>query len=489
MRFALAESYLPNPCRGEGKVLVADQRHLPRARSIKLPCELGGLNLRCNLLSNAQMFLRILNRFLATVDKRCAWLFIWNFGVKGAMSVYRFKRRLRRGEYFPPFLYISITSRCNLRCQGCWVDVAGPERRLELEELDRVVREAKAAGNSFFGLLGGEPFLHPLLLELLEAHGDCYFQIFSNGHFITERVAQRLRELGNATPLISIEGRELVSDLRRGGREVFNRSLRGVKECVKAGLITGVATSVCQNNIDELLTELWLRELIELGVHYVWFYVFRPSGPNPGHELALRPEQQLQVRRFVVEMRKKMPIVIVDSYYDHRGVALCPMTTGISHHIGPGGDIEPCPVIQFAVENVRDGHGLYQAITSSAFLRDFRSTAARTTRGCILLERPDLVKQLVLKHGARDTTTRQTAMKELEAMQPRVSQWLPGREIPEQHWMYRFVKRQWFHDFGAYDTVLDESAGADRINMAFLTAEGSGCSSSKVGSSSLEKHV
>ena len=62
----------------------------------------------------------------------------------------------------------------------------------------------------------------------------------------------------------------------------------------------------------------------------------------------------LAVRRFVVEMRAKLPIAIVDAYWDDKGEALCPMATGVSHHISPYGDIEPCPIIQFATETVRD---------------------------------------------------------------------------------------------------------------------------------------
>ena len=34
-----------------------------------------------------------------------------------------------------------------------------------------------------------------------------------------------------------------------------------------------------------------------------------------------------------------------------------------------------------------------------------------------------------------------TAMAERAAMTPRFSQWLPGEEIPEQHWMYKFAKK------------------------------------------------
>ena len=395
------------------------------------------------------MLPQLIFRTLRSANTRCVAKFLWNFGVKGMLSVEKFKRRLKRGEVFPPFLYLSIINSCNLRCQGCWVDVEDKDA-IDLESLNRTITDAKGHGNVFFGILGGEPFMHPQLLDLLAAHPECYFQVFTNGQFITEKVAKRLREIGNTTPLISIEGREVVSDERRGKVEVFARTLRGLDNCLKEGILTGVATSICQTNIDDLLTEEWLQELINRGVHYVWYHTYRPVGPKPNIQLALRPDQLVRVRRFIVEMRAKMPIAMVDAYYDHRGEALCPMANGVSHHIGPKGDIEPCPIIQFAKETIHDERGIYETMRDSSFLKDFRELSAQHTRGCVVLERPDLVKDLVVKHGARDTTVRGTAMAELEAMTPRFSQWLPGEEIPEQHWMYRLAKKYWFNDFGAY---------------------------------------
>lgn len=396
------------------------------------------------------MLPRLVLRTLRTAAPRCLWKFAWNFGVKGALSVERFRRRLRRGDYFPPFLYISIINSCNLRCQGCWVDVEAERRFIDLAAMNRLIGDAKRHGNAFFGLLGGEPFLHPELFAVLAAHPDCYFQIFTNGQFITEKAAERLRRLGNATPLISIEGREITSDVRRGKKDVFHRTMRGLENSLRAGLLTGVATSLCQSNLDELLTEAWLRELVRRGVHYVWYHTYRPVGPVMNPELALRPDQLVRVRRFITAMRARVPIAIIDAYYDHDGRALCPMATGISHHISPYGDIEPCPIIQFAKETIHDERGVFETMRSSAFLRDFRELSAQATRGCVVLERPDLVKELVRKHGARDTTARGTALAELEAMTPRFSQWLPGQEVPEQHWLYRWIKRRWFCDFGAY---------------------------------------
>src|SRR5438876_3706830 len=193
------------------------------------------------------MLFNLTTRILRTTDPRLLWKFAWNFGVKGILSVEKFKRRIKRGDYFPPFLYLSIINSCNLRCQGCWVDVEEKDA-IDLEALNRTITEAKRHGNAFFGILGGEPFMHPQLLELLAAHPDCYFQIFTNGQLITEKVARRLREIGNSTPLISIEGREIVSDERRGKKDVFARTLRGLENSINAGLLTGVATSVCRTN-------------------------------------------------------------------------------------------------------------------------------------------------------------------------------------------------------------------------------------------------
>ena len=405
-------------------------------------------------------------RIARSVDSRLLWKLGWNGGVRAVLSIEKFKRRLRHGQFFPPFLHLSIINSCNLRCQGCWVDVEAPREMIDLDTLNRTIASAKRHGNRVFGILGGEPFLHPQLFDLLAAHPDCYFQIFTNGQLITESAAAEMRRLGNATPLISLEGLEKVSDERRGRKDVFNKSIRGVENCVRARLFTGVATSLCQSNFEDLLTENWLRELIVLGVHYAWYYTYRPVGPSPNYHLALRPDQLIRARQFIVEMRCRMPIGILETYYDHRGRSLCPMVTGLSHHVSPRGEIEPCPVLQLARENLRDGD-VFELMTKSEFLSDFRRTAAQAMRGCIVLERPDLVAELARKHNARDSTSRGAVLAELTGMPPGFSQWLPGRETPEKHWLYYLVKRFWFNDFGAYTTEAhDTKTRADELTQA-----------------------
>src|SRR3954453_19546870 len=194
------------------------------------------------------MMLQLAKRALVETDKRLLWKLAWNMGLKGFLSVQRHKARLKRGEYFPPFLYVSIINSCNLRCQGCWVDVASKQEIIEPDAFHKTVREAPQMGNVFFGIVGGEPFMHPHLLDLLAEHPDCYFQIFTNGHFLTPERAKRMWQLGNVTPLVSVEGTEIVSDERRGRAGVLTKTMQGIQNCLDAGVFTGVCTSLCRTN-------------------------------------------------------------------------------------------------------------------------------------------------------------------------------------------------------------------------------------------------
>jgi len=410
------------------------------------------------------MYFRMAKRMLFEADKRLLWKLFWNMGVKGLRSVQKHKKRLKKGEFFPPYLYISIINSCNLRCQGCWVDVAAKQSKIDLAAMNRMITEAKAMGNSFFGLLGGEPFMHPELMEILKAHPDAYFQVFTNGHFITDKVAKELRALGNVTPLISVEGSEIISDERRGKKNVLNDTMEGLQNCLNNKVMTGVCTSLCQSNYNDLLKDEWIDRLIDMGVMYCWFHIYRPVGPDAADRLALTPEQQRVARQFVVDTRVKKPIMVIDAYYDADGKALCPAATGFTHHISPWGDIEPCPIIQFSKESIHEERPLRETFNNSEFLHDFRRLAAEHTRGCIVLERPDVIEKLVEAHDAKDSTARGTAMAELQAMTPRSSQYSPGDEIPERSWAYALAKRFAFHEYGVYQKNFQEEAWIDTRN-------------------------
>jgi len=396
------------------------------------------------------MILRLGMRMLRETDFRLLWKFAATVGWGGMRGLRAHRKRLGRGEVFPPFLFFSVTDQCNLSCLGCWMSPASEPRSLDPDVLDELIGCCTERGSRFFGLLGGEPLLYEGLFPLMERHPGCYFQVFTNGTLLTDEFASEMRRLGNVTPLVSVEGIGEESDRRRGGSDIYGRALDALEACRRHRLITGVATSVCRTNFSQMVSESFVTDLVDRGVHYLWYYIYRPVGPRPSPELALDGEEILKLRRFLVEIRGRAPLMVVDAYWDQDGRALCPAASGISHHVGPGGDVEFCPPIQFAKENVGDGRHLASLVTGSDFLERFRRYAAGRTRGCILLEDPSGLRAFLESEEVRDTTGRGTGMEELGRMEPRPGHHLPGKEIPERHWFYRLMKKHWFFGFGAY---------------------------------------
>jgi len=389
-------------------------------------------------------------RMLKEVDKRLLWKVSYNMGWKAMRAISKYKKRLKKDELFPAFLMISVTNQCNLSCQGCWVKIENNSKGMEPEILNNIITSSKAKGSYFFGILGGEPVMYPHLLEVFAQHPDCYFQLFTNGTLITDEVAKKLRKLGNVSPLISIEGLEDVSDIRRGADKVYNRSMTGIDSCTNNKLLTGVATSVCKSNFDDLVNEDFVNKCVKKGIHYLWYYIYRPVGANPCNELALSEDEILKLREFIVNIRLKAPIMVIDTYWDDKGKALCPGAVGISHHINAHGDIELCPPIQFALDNVEDGNQLVNKIENSNFLRQLRTEIPKKTQGCILLDEPTALIEMIEGAGAYDSSKRNSALAELNKMEKLPGHDIPGKEIPEKSWMYRFAKKNWFFGFGAY---------------------------------------
>lgn len=382
---------------------------------------------------------------------RLVWKFMYNFGWKSMRNINRFEKRQAKGApFFPAFVMISVTESCNLGCSGCWVS-SGGKRSLSLRQLDGIITASKQKGSYFFGILGGEPLLYKGLLDIMEKHSDCYFQLFTNGILLTDEVAMRLKKMGNVTPLISIEGLKEESDARRGRNDVFDRTLAGVRACRKARLIFGAAASICKSNYDDLVNREYIELIAKEGAHYLWYYIYRPVGADPNAANALDKEEVLSFRRFVVEQRKDAPLFLIETYWDDKGNALCPAATGMSHHISPSGAIEFCPPVQMAKDFINEeGSNLAELFENSEFLAGFRQMTAESSRGCILLEDPQKMIEFLEKHQATDTTSRNTVLEEYKKMTPVAGHNLKGEEIPEENTFYKMVKKKYFFGFGAY---------------------------------------
>lgn len=360
----------------------------------------------------------------------------------------KFRKRSKNGEVFPAFQFISVTNDCNLHCQGCWVVVDGPKVYMDLSTINSVIEAGKKKGSFFFGILGGEPLMHSQVPLLFENHPDAYFQLFTNGTLFTKDFAIRLRRAANVTPLISFEGDEQVADIRRRGHGIYNRTMKALRTSVSEGLITGAAISVCKSNIEMALSDDFVKMLHDQGVMYLWYYIYRPAGSSPNYDLALDGPDILRLRKFLVDGRTRLPMVLIDSYWHANGEPFCPAADGLSHHINPSGQIEPCPVIQLTRENIHDGE-LIHIFENSEFLKDFKNEIHHKTKGCVFMEDPAWLKSFAEKHGAVNSSNRPGYLDDLTNA-PVIASHGSCPVIPEKSLIYRLAKKAAFFGMGAY---------------------------------------
>ena len=180
------------------------------------------------------------------------------------------------------YLRISLTDRCNFRCIYCMPAVGAaflprPEL-LTSDELLLVVRAAAAAGFQKIRLTGGEPSLHPELVELVRGikatPGIDHLTMTTNGLRLS-RLAQPLKEAGLDRVNVSIDtlDPDKFRRITRGGR--LDQVWEGIVEADRVGLqpIKLNAVIVRGVNDDEVL------QLAALTLEHPWelrFIEFMP---------------------------------------------------------------------------------------------------------------------------------------------------------------------------------------------------------------------
>lgn len=395
------------------------------------------------------MLFKLGYRALTQLSPRVAFKAAHLYCYKGMKAVSSYKKRLKKGELYPPFTFIALTNTCNLRCHGCWVEKEGTAHYLSQADIDNIIVQGKKHNAYYYTLLGGEPFMHKDIWAIFEKHSDCYFQTITNGMFFTEENVARLKKCGNVTPLISIDGWKAQNDLRRGAG-VFESADAGLERLKKAGILFGTACTATGMNMEEVMSDAYIEHFIKKGAMYIWYYVYRPMGEIQHPEYCVKKEQLIWMRKRLLELRRKHPIFIIDTYWTASGEAFCPAAMGLGYHIGPQGSIEICPALSFATEKVQDNNGdLTKTFGESKFLRGFTNFVKERTKGCVILEHPQALHEYIKGTGAKDFSGRGTAFQELNAITPRHSHHLPGEEIPEDYWVYRFLKKQVFFGMAA----------------------------------------
>lgn len=315
------------------------------------------------------------------------------------------KRRVAEdnGEHIPPFLIASITSQCNLHCAGCYsrcneatVDAA-PVKQLTGDEWNKVFTEAEDLGISFILLAGGEPMLRRDVIEAAGKHKNILFPIFTNGTYFDEKYFNIMDSNRNLIPIMSIEGKKDVTDARRG-TGIYDRLIRNMDECHSRGLIFGASVTVTTENIKEVSSDSFLKELSDRGCKAVIFVEYVPV-TEESKELAPGDEDREYLAGEIARLREEHPEMVYISFPgDEKSSGGCVAAGRGFFHINSHGGAEPCPFSPYSDVNVKDT-SLREAMHSPLFtaLRSGNVLLDDHDGGCVLYEKRAQVEALLTK--------------------------------------------------------------------------------------------
>lgn len=140
------------------------------------------------------------------------------------------------------FLWLEVTSKCNLECLHCYAD-SGPRAdllgRMSTEDWLAVIREAADVGCRQVQFIGGEPTLHPDLARMIEfasACGHTFVEVFTNAATLGEDLLRTFVRFGVHVVTSFYSDDPAVHDRITKRRGSFVRSVAGIKRIVAAGL-------------------------------------------------------------------------------------------------------------------------------------------------------------------------------------------------------------------------------------------------------------
>ncbi|WP_254530192.1 TIGR04347 family pseudo-SAM/SPASM protein [Natrinema gelatinilyticum] len=184
------------------------------------------------------------------------------------------KPQIAEEKQHRPVVVWNTTRRCNLYCSHCYAGAQSDPGSGEF---------TTAEGKTFLDQLarfdvpvvlfsGGEPLVRDDLTELVAyaTELDLRAVLSSNGTLLTREKAAALRDAGLKYAGISVDGLPERNDRFRGADGAFRAAVRGIENCLEAGLKTGLRYTITDVNAPDL--EGVVDLLVDRGLDRFCFY-------------------------------------------------------------------------------------------------------------------------------------------------------------------------------------------------------------------------
>ena len=174
----------------------------------------------------------------------------------------------------PSTVYISTlpkTATCG--AVTCWISpVFQPDSKnslsIEPHLFHSIIKQAKQLGLSGVKLTGGEPLLHPSIIQILELLRveDLDLNVETNGILCTPELARNMAACKNPFISVSLDGADArTHEWIRGVEGCFEAALTGIRNLVKAGFTPQIIMTIMRCNKEQMEAIVRLAERLGAG--------------------------------------------------------------------------------------------------------------------------------------------------------------------------------------------------------------------------------
>ena len=294
----------------------------------------------------------------------------------------------------PKTVVLSVTSKCNLSCRGCYAINNSHENHLDTNEIQRIINEATRLGSYFFVITGGEPLMVPGLIPLLAKNKNALFILITNGTLFNEKTISQLKMSWNILPVISVDGDQNHIEYRRSPGTWEN--IQSAMSLFRFHHIAfGVSIMLTRLNIRNVLDLDWLNSIWKQGARFGFLLDYLPFDHSHIQSYELDREDLLLKRTLLENLRSKSPLPLFMFPEGDYCKSNCYFLRDHLIHINASGMVEPCPFCQVAMDSIRK-KPLEEILDSDFFKglhRQFENNPNQNT-SCILFDNIDKINSV-----------------------------------------------------------------------------------------------
>jgi len=250
-------------------------------------------------------------------------------------------------------VHLKLTNQCNLGCSYCYAQSGKRSDVLSWGDLEMIARDVAALSDSVaYVLSGGEPLLHPSVLNFAEKVGAAgnKVHLLTNGLLVDDANAKRIAAAVDVVK-ISLDGSSNAVHAATRGKGNFARVTRAIEMLLNCGANVIVAMTVTRANCNDLAAMV-----TRYGSRLALQPLFKAGRGSAADDLALTG---VEYYRALAAVEGVSPMGAVGAKLNAlrgRGVRRCAMAER-EISIAETGDAYPCQLLheeRFRAGNMRE---------------------------------------------------------------------------------------------------------------------------------------